>query len=97
MYVQIVAWEQGIECLMNDDCKGPVDLILYDPNRSPNTVLIDVKSTSNKTNGDRYGQGPKGRPRLDNIYTVIYHPVTRNVRWLKGLEPSEDWKNFWPK
>ena len=97
MYVQIVAWERGIECLMNDDCKGPVDLILYDPNRLPNTVLVDVKSTSKKTHGDRYGQGQKARPRLDGIYTVSYHPLTRKVRWLEGLEPSEDWKNFWPE
>tara|TARA_R100001594_G_scaffold34894_1_gene64026 strand:- start:174 stop:605 length:432 start_codon:yes stop_codon:yes gene_type:complete len=85
---------RGAEVFKNHFTTGPADLILFDIERTPTTVVLDVKSTVKKTKGDQYGYGCKGRPHKEGITNVLYHTKTGKVRWLRNHIP-EGWEDFW--
>ena len=89
LLVTMAAWEKGVEVFKNVGCTGKIDLVFA---RGVNDLLsVDVALM--RMNGQGY-YGAAGTISSKVVTPVLVHPITRQIRWLKGREP-EGWEDFW--
>ena len=85
----MAAWERGVEVLKNVGCSGKIDLVFA---RGTDDLLsVDVAVL--RSNGKGVF-GVSGSIPYKIVTPVVVHPVTREIRWVKGREPK-GWEDFW--
>ena len=85
----MAAWERGAEVLRNIGSTGKIDLVLARGTED----LLSVDVAMMRTNGK--GQfGASGNVCYKTATPVIVHPITKQIRWVKGKEPK-GWEDFW--
>tara|TARA_Y100000401_G_scaffold12270_1_gene8375 strand:+ start:177 stop:491 length:315 start_codon:yes stop_codon:yes gene_type:complete len=89
LLVALAAWERGVEVFRNIGCSGKIDLVFA--RGTKDLLSVDVALMSKNGQG-RYGANSN---IYDKVATpVIVHPITKQIRWVKGKEP-EGWEDFW--
>ena len=85
----MTAWEKGVEVFKNAGCTGKIDLIFA---KSTNDLLsIDVGVAQDNGKGNLVACGSFCKKTAT---TVVVHPITKAIRWVRGKEP-EGWEDFW--
>ena len=82
------AWERGAEVYKNAGRTGQGDLVLV---KDGEMLEVDVKALCDN-GGGRFGTN--GRHSQATKTVVLVHPITRDIRWIRGKEPK-GWENFW--
>lgn len=83
------AWKRGAEVFKNCGCTGEVDLVLSKGVQD----LISVDVGTAQMNGDGH-YGASGGFSRKTATPIVVHPVTKEIRWVRGKEPK-GWEDFW--
>ena len=87
--VIMAAWEKGVEVFKNAGCTGKIDLVLA---KSTNDLLsIDVGVAQSNKTGHLVACGSFSKKTAT---PVLVHPITKQIRWVRGREPK-GWEDFW--
>ena len=85
----MAAWERGAEVFRNIGSTGKIDLVFA---RGVKDLLsVDVAMMTLDCNS-RYGAN--GGVSSKTATPVIVHPITKQIRWVRGKEPK-GWEDFW--
>ena len=85
----MAAWERGVEVFRNVGCSGKIDLVFA---RGTDDLLsVDVALMHMNGQG---GYGAGGGICSKVATPVIVHPITKQIRWVRGKEPK-GWEDFW--
>lgn len=85
----MAAWAKGAEVFKNTGCTGEMDLIFA---REVNDLLsVDVAVAVRNGRG---AYGASGNFSKKTATPVLVHPITNEIRWVRGREPK-GWENFW--
>lgn len=87
-FVILNAWERGAEVYKNVGCTGKTDLIIVSDGK---ILEVDVKVLCQNKPG-YYGTNSRHSKAKKPV--VVVHPVTKEIRWIRGKEPK-GWENFW--
>ena len=89
LLVTMAAWERGVEVFRNVGCSGKIDLVFA---RGTDDLLsVDVALMHMNGQG---GYGAGGGICSKVATPVIVHPITKQIRWVRGKEPK-GWEDFW--
>ena len=87
--VVMEAWKRGVEVFRNAGCTGKMDLVFA---RGTNDLLgVDVGLSVRNGQGN---YGANGGMYRKTATPVLVHPITNEIRWVRGKEPK-GWEDFW--
>ena len=89
LLVTLAAWEKGVEVFRNIGCSGKIDLVFA--RGTEDLLSVDVALMTKNGQGS---YGCNGGASSKVATPVLVHPITRQIRWVRGKEPK-GWEDFW--